>query len=147
VSRSTSTPRRIFAFPERPEGGLGQTGPSVSPNVTTQARREVVTTLHQLIETLTELTNSDATFPSGRSQSGSPLLLDAAEAGRRLSISRVKVLDLAGRKALPSIRVGRSVRIPRDLLVAWVANNSDGGLGPATPHLPNWAYVDRSKEF
>jgi len=148
VTRSASTQRRILDLPRRPDGGLGETGPpSVSPNVTAQARRDVLATLHQLIETLAELSNTDTTVPSERPQSDSPLLLDAAEAGRLLSISRVTVLDLATRAEIPSIRVGRSVRIPRDLLVTWIAQNSKGGAGTAAPRLPNWAYVDRSEEL
>jgi excisionase family DNA binding protein len=49
-----------------------------------------------------------------------PLLLNAVETGRLLSISRAKVLDLAARGSLPSIRVGGSVRIPRDRLISWM---------------------------
>jgi excisionase family DNA binding protein len=55
-----------------------------------------------------------------------------------LSISRAKVLDLVARGQLPCIRVGGSVRIPRDRLIDWIANNS---LDPGTPvpARPKWA--------
>jgi excisionase family DNA binding protein len=42
------------------------------------------------------------------------------ETARLLSISRAKVLDLAARGQIPSIRIGGSVRIPRDRLTAWI---------------------------
>jgi excisionase family DNA binding protein len=93
-----------------------------------------------------ELDNSAATA-SRTADSDLPLLLDASEAGQLLSISRVKVLDLASRREIPSIRIGRSIRIPRELLVAWIARTADGGEATAVPRLPNWAYVDRSEEL
>src|SRR5712691_7824854 len=109
----------------RPEGGLGETGPTfVSPSISAKARRDVVATLHQLIDMLTELTDAaPVTLMSSPSQD-LPLLLNAVEAGRLLSISRAKVLDLAARGQIPCLRVGGSVRIPRDLLLAWIADNS-----------------------
>ena len=141
MTRSTSTQRRILDLPGRPERGLGETGPSVSPNATAQARRELVATLQRLVEALAEL-ESSAVAPSPTTESDLPLLLDAEEAGRLLSISRVKVLDLVGRRELPSIRVGRSVRIPRDQLLYWIEERSSEKAQP-TP-LPKWARSHRS---
>ena len=146
MTRSSSTQRRILDLPGRPDGGLGETGPSVSPNRTSNTRHELLATLHRLVEALTDLDDS-AVAPPREPESDLPLLLDATEAGRLMSISRVKVLDLTGRGELPSIRVGRSVRIPRDLLVAWIERHADGGLMTAPPRLPNWAHVDRSNEL
>jgi len=145
MTRSTSQ-RRILDLTGRPERGLGETGPSVSPNRTSNARHELLGTLHRLIDGLTEL-DDRAVAPPREPESDLPLLLDAEEAGRLLSISRVKVLDLAARAEIPSIRLGRSVRIPRDLLVRWISHNAKGGAATAQPRLPDWVYVDWSEEL
>src|SRR5947208_11773315 len=92
------TPRPSLEILGRPEGGLGETGPTVvSPSVSAKARRDVVATLHQLIDTLTELAAAAAVKPASSPSQDQPLLLNAVEAGRLLSISRAKVLDLAAR--------------------------------------------------
>ena len=130
MTRSTSNQRRVLDLPGRPDGGLGETGPSVSPDRMSNAKRELLAKLNRLVEALTELENS-AAAPPRVPESGLPLLLDAEEVGRLLSISRVKVLDLAARGEIPSIRVGRSVRIPRDQLVDWIDRCTErlAGLG------------------
>ena len=74
-----------------------------------------------------------------------PLLLNAVEAGRVLSISRAKVLDLAARGQIPSIRIGGSVRIPRDRLTAWIAENAQVEQ-KTSKGLPTWVRVNRSYE-
>ena len=143
MTRSTSTQRRILDLPSRPERGLGETGPSVSPDAAAQARRELVSTLHRLVEALTELDDS-AVAPAQMLESDLPLLLDATEAGRLMSISRVKVLDLAGCGEIPSIRVGRSVRIPRDQLIDWINGRTEplAGIGKS----PRWTNCHRSHQ-
>ena len=130
----------------RPEGGLGETGPTVvSPSVSAKAKRDVVVTLHQLIDTLTELANAAPITPASSPSQDLPLLLNAFEAGRLLSISRAKVLDLAARGEIPSVRIGGSVRIPRDRLTAWIAEHAQ--VEPKTTRrLPNWVRVNRSHE-
>lgn len=120
--RTSSPPKRhkLEAL-GRPEGGSGGTGPAVvPPNLAIQARRDVVSTLHQLIDTLTELGNANLVEPTAQPSSGLPLLLDAIEAGRLLSVGRAKVLDLAASGQIPSLRIGGSVRIPRHRLVEWI---------------------------
>src|SRR5438067_13214283 len=105
----------------RPEGGLGETGPTVvSPSVSANAKRDVVATLHQLIDALTDLADIGPVTPTSSPAQDLPLLLNAVEAGRLLSISRAKVLDLAARGQMPSMRIGSSVRIPRDSLQKWI---------------------------
>ena len=122
---SAATRRPSLEILGRPEGGLGETGPAVvSPSVSAKAKRDVVATLHQLIDTLTELADAARVTAASSPAQKLPLLLNAVEAGRLLSISRSKILDLAARGRIPSIRVGGSVRIPRDLLLAWIAENS-----------------------
>lgn len=146
MGRSSSTLRPDLGLLGRPEGGAGETGPSVSPAHAVKARLDVVTTLHQLIDTLTELSKADPVERIAAARSDLPLLLDAIEAGRLLSVSRAKVLDLAARGEIPSLRVGRSVRIPRDPLTAWVAENTAGVKSSTPMRLPNWVHVDRSNE-
>jgi excisionase family DNA binding protein len=47
-------------------------------------------------------------------------LLRAEEAGIVLGISRSKVFEMLRRGELPVVRLGRSVRIPRKPLAAWI---------------------------
>src|SRR5438309_12011239 len=106
MRRPSSTQGAAVEIIGRPEGGLGETGPPVvSPSVSAKARRDVVATLHQLIDTLTELAEAAAITPASSPSQDLPLLLNAGEAGRLLSISRAKVLDLAARGGIPSLRV------------------------------------------
>src|SRR5438309_8876780 len=125
---TAATRRPSLEILGRPEGGLGETGPTVvSPSISAKARRDVVATLHQLIDTLTELANAAPFTPASSPSQDLPLLLNAVEAGRLLSISRAKVLDLAARGEIPSLRIGGSVRIPCNLLLGWIADNSTSG--------------------
>lgn len=125
---------------------MGEPGPSGSPALSGKARLGVVTTLHQLIETLSEQPDHSATtYASPRRDL--PLLLDAAEAAKLLSLSRAKVFDLAHGGEIPSIRIGRAMRIPRDQLVAWVDQRANEASYAGGVRLPNWARVDRSMEL
>ena len=49
-----------------------------------------------------------------------PLLLKATEAGKLLGLGRSKVFAMVAAGELPSVRIGRSVRIPREALERWV---------------------------
>ena len=49
-----------------------------------------------------------------------PLLLTVPETARLLHVGKNTVYEMAVRNELPSIKVGRLVRIPRDRLVTWV---------------------------
>ena len=51
-----------------------------------------------------------------------PLLLRISEVVKMLNLSRSKVYDLIARGELPSIRIGRSCRVPRTALHAWLAS-------------------------
>jgi len=125
---------------------VGEPGPSGSPATQTSPTQQVVTTLHQLIDTLTELTRAPSSPTPAPTAADVPLLLDAHEAGRLMSVSRSKVLDLASQGAIPSIKVGGSVRIPRDLLTAWIAENARGANSSSRMQLPAWVRGDRSNE-
>jgi excisionase family DNA binding protein len=136
----TATQRPPGEILGRPEGGPGETRPCVSPGRAALAKREVIATLHQLIETLTALEDE----PRGNDASGLgqslPLLLSGAEAGKLLSISRAKVLDMAAGGQLPSIRVGGSVRIPRDRLMEWIEDNCVDRKARISGR-PEWAHA------
>ena len=125
---------------------MGEPGPAGSPTSATKARLDVVTTLHQLIDTLTELSKADPSAPAPALGRDLPLLLDAVEAGKLMSVSRNKVLDLAARGEIPSLRLGNSVRIPRDRLIAWVEDRTKEPDWLRGRRLPGWARGDRSLE-
>jgi excisionase family DNA binding protein len=111
-----------------------------------EARGLVVNTLHQLIDVLTQIPSPSSPVEAPTS-SALPLLLDASEAAKVLSLSRGKVCDLAARGEIPSIRVGRALRIPRDRLLKWIESrtSASSSRGPVRP--PAWAHVDRSQEL
>ena len=128
--------------PGRRGGGLGEPVPHpVPPDAI--ARLDLVRTLHQLIETLSELSSSDALVQAAPSRE-LPLLLDAADAGKLLSLSRSKVCQMAARREVPSIRVGRTLRIPRDSLIGWVEERTAQSESPEGRRLPNWVATERS---
>jgi excisionase family DNA binding protein len=49
-----------------------------------------------------------------------PALLTIEEAARYLRLSRAKVYSMAARGELPAVKMGRSVRVRRDRLDAWL---------------------------
>jgi excisionase family DNA binding protein len=49
-----------------------------------------------------------------------PALLTIDEAARYLRLSRAKVYSMAARGELPSVKMGRSVRVRRERLDAWL---------------------------
>ena len=124
---SHSSPKRHkSAVIGRPEGGLGETGPVVvSPSGPLPTKRDIAATVHELADTLLALASVDRA-PAPAPTGDLPLLLNAVEAGKLLSISRSKVLDLAARGHLPALRIGGSVRIPRDRLTEWIDSRSQG---------------------
>jgi excisionase family DNA binding protein len=52
------------------------------------------------------------------------LLLRVDEAAERLGLGRTKTYELVRSGVLPSLRLGRAVRIPVAALEAWVRNHS-----------------------
>ncbi len=57
------------------------------------------------------------------------LLLRPAEAGEVLGLGRSKIYELLANGSIPSIRIGKSVRVPVEQLREWLNNqplNSDG---------------------
>ncbi len=57
------------------------------------------------------------------------LLLRVEEAARSLGICRSKAYDLVSRGELPTIRVGRVVRVPAEALRRWVEEQAHRVLG------------------
>jgi excisionase family DNA binding protein len=55
------------------------------------------------------------------------VLLRPEEVGRILDISRSKTYQLLASGALPSIRAGKSIRVPRAALEKWIEANTVGG--------------------
>ena len=53
------------------------------------------------------------------------LLLRPSEAAETLGIGRSKTYELISSGAIPSIRIGGSVRVPVDALCAWVDRQLD----------------------
>lgn len=51
----------------------------------------------------------------------SQLLLRPAEAARALGIARSRVYALTASGAIPTVRIGRSVRVPAESLRQWIA--------------------------
>lgn len=147
MRRSSSNQQSDLEVLHQPGGGLGEPGPSGSPKSGTQDRLDVVETIHRLIDTLTDWSEPHPAAQPPYPSQDLPLLLDAAEAAKLLSLSRAKVCALASHGQIPSVRVGRLVRIPRDPLFAWIEANTNTGQHPPPPRLPEWAYVDRSAEL
>ena len=53
-----------------------------------------------------------------------PLLLRAPEVARLLGLGRSKVFAMVAAGELPVIRIGRSVRIPRQALERWIRDET-----------------------
>jgi excisionase family DNA binding protein len=142
MRRATSAQRTDVDVLGRPPTGReepGVPGSSVSP---AEARLLAVTSLHQLIDTLAAFPGFNASAP----ERPDPLLLDAKEAAKLLSLSRAKVCDMANHGEIPSIRVGRSLRIPREPLIAWVNDRTSERDWLKARKLPAWSRNDRSLE-
>jgi excisionase family DNA binding protein len=52
-------------------------------------------------------------------------LLRAEEVARLLGIGRSKTYELIARGELPSLRIGRLVRVPRHALDRWIADHTE----------------------
>ena len=58
-------------------------------------------------------------------------LLRASHVAQRASISLAMAYKLIASGMLPSIRMGRSVRVPRAALERWIETNTTGGMDAA----------------
>ena len=57
------------------------------------------------------------------------LLLTAREAGELLHVGRTTIYEYLSAGLLPTLKVGRSIRIPRAALERWIEQNTHGGDG------------------
>lgn len=63
---------------------------------------------------------------------GEPILLRATEVAAALGVGRATAYELMASGELPTVRIGRAVRVPRAALERWVqARTNDGGEGGA----------------
>ena len=53
------------------------------------------------------------------------LLMRAEEVARTLGLSRSKIYQMMSGGALPTVRVGRAVRVPKAALRNWVAHHTN----------------------
>ena len=146
MRRSSSNQRSELEVLHRPEAVVGEPGQTGSPTSNAAAAGEVIKTLHQLIDTLSELSLGNPRGPLPHPQRDLPMLLHAAEAANALSLSRAKVVAMASRGEIPSVRIGRSLRIPRDPLVAWVEGRTSEPDWLRGRRLPAWTRGDGSLE-
>ena len=66
-------------------------------------------------------TRTDRVPPAyDRAHSDGSLLLRPVEVATKLGISRSKVFELLAARELPSVRIGRSTRVPRTQLEDWI---------------------------
>lgn len=56
------------------------------------------------------------------------LLLKAEEVAQVLKLGRTRTFQLMSSGELPVVRIGRSVRVPKDQLESWVRSRTTGGL-------------------
>jgi len=69
-----------------------------------------------------------------------PRLLRAPEVAQILQVSVLRVYELARLRALPCVRIGRSVRIPDHALMDWIAA---GGTAAVSETLETHEHEDR----
>jgi excisionase family DNA binding protein len=84
-------------------------------------------------------TSRVGTHPPRASKGGytaEPALLRVEEAARILALGRSKTYELIARGELPSVRIGRAVRVPRNALQEWLrAQVTPHNNGDAPPDL------------
>jgi excisionase family DNA binding protein len=72
-------------------------------------------------------------------------LLKAAEVGAILGIGRTKAYEYLALGILPKVQLGRSVRVPRTALLAWIQARTQGGQTDDTADPPalDWPHSPR----
>ena len=56
------------------------------------------------------------------------LLLTATEAGEAIGVGRTRIYELLASGQIPSVKIGRSVRVPIEALKRWIQERESGGL-------------------
>lgn len=112
-----------------------ETRPSRAP---ASARLEVL--LDELLDVLERLSTERVTpcllcpnaGSSGTDRHGAtaqPLLLRVEDAARMIGVGRTRMFELVWSNEIPSVRIGRSVRIPRERLLRWIDEHSSDFTG------------------
>ena len=125
---------------------MGEPGPSGSPTSAATAKLNLLANVHQLVDALGALPNAEPGVHPPASVRDLPLLLNAVEAGKLLSLSRTKVLAMASQGEIPSLRLGASVRIPREGLIAWIDERAKDTAWLGKQRLRAWDRTNRSLE-
>jgi excisionase family DNA binding protein len=60
--------------------------------------------------------------------STAPLLLDSRQVAQLLGLGRTKVFQMMAGSQLPTVRVGRCVRVPREALDEWIRGQTKPAL-------------------
>ena len=63
----------------------------------------------------------------------SPLLLTVKDLEAELQLGRTRTYELVRSGAIPVIRIGRAVRVPRDALRRWVEDRTSGSCVEGPP--------------
>ena len=56
------------------------------------------------------------------------LLLTATEAAEAIGVGRTRIYELLASGQIPSVKIGRSVRVPTEALRRWIKERESGGL-------------------
>ena len=56
-------------------------------------------------------------------------LMRVAEVAKQLGVSDSRLYQLIAQGAVPCVRIGRSIRIPREAWRRWIAGHTDTALG------------------
>lgn len=67
-----------------------------------------------------------------RLEESGPLLIDSRGLAQLLGIGRTKAYELMVRGRVPTVRIGRCVRVPKEALEAWIRANT------ATARSDSW---------
>ena len=73
---------------------------------------------------------------AGGVQDGVQALRDAGWVAKRLGISRWAAYELAKRRALPCVRLGKLVRFDENAIEAWIAAGGTGSADETPPRMP-----------
>jgi excisionase family DNA binding protein len=65
-----------------------------------------------------------------------PSMLTVPEVQQFLRIGKVKTYDLIKQGIIPSIKLGATIRVPRDIFLHWIDEQESGDTGAKIVRLP-----------
>jgi excisionase family DNA binding protein len=74
-----------------------------------------------------------------------PMLLRTTEVGRLLGLGRSTIFELLAAGELPTVRIGRAVRVPRQALEDWMWQRTVEPRAGADRNVSALAYPDRCR--